>query len=171
GRCAAEQHVTIGAARNRTRRSRRAPAPPRGVGSAAAIAASFRHADLYARPLRVRLLPLAEQQQRRGEHERGDEKSKGSFHGYWVPLEDGSVPVASTAKTSSFGANGVGWLPGPALPPGAAWPTPPINATYCLPSTRYVMGGPMPLRMPVSMSASFSPLSAVYAIRWPLLST
>jgi hypothetical protein len=33
------------------------------------------------------------------------------------------------------------------------------------------MGGPMPLRSPVSMSASFSPLSALYAIRWPLLST
>src|SRR5687768_16791973 len=33
------------------------------------------------------------------------------------------------------------------------------------------MGGPMPLRSPVSMSASFSPLSALYASRRPLLST
>jgi len=49
--------------------------------------------------------------------------------------DDDSGVFPSRTKVSSFGENGVAWLPGPALPPVTA-PTPPISAMYCLPSMR-----------------------------------
>ena len=52
------------------------------------------------------------------------------------------------AEVQWHAENGVALFPGPAFP-SATLPTPPISATYCLPSMRYVIGGPMPLRSPV----------------------
>src|SRR5262245_22906450 len=40
-------------------------------------------------------------------------------------------------------------------------PVPPMKATYCFPSSIYVIGGPIPPRKPVWTSKSFSPLSAL----------
>ena len=54
--------------------------------------------------------------------------------GTYCAVCDVRTKEPSTANVISFGENGVGWLPGPALPPGAAAPTPPISETYCFPS-------------------------------------
>src|SRR3989442_9510602 len=71
----------------------------------------------------------------------------------------GSVPFPSRTKVNSFGGTvgPVGALPGTA--PGAGGgalgsggstiPWPPRKATYCFPSSIYVIGGAMPPRNPV----------------------
>src|SRR3989442_3386804 len=51
----------------------------------------------------------------------------------WLAAGSGAFP--SRTKTSNLGGTGVPALPGPAFAPVGTVPTPPINATYCWPSS------------------------------------
>src|SRR5579863_2660576 len=106
----------------------------------------------------------------------GREESRTRRNGiYLESLASGSGSLPSRTKVSNFGcavAPLVGARGGSRAAVGLGGtpvPIPPAIVTYCLPSSSYVMGGPMPPRRPVSMSRSFSPLSALYATRRPSL--
>src|SRR2546426_10772855 len=61
-------------------------------------------------------------------------KSPSRRRGYsWLAGGSGAFP--SRTKTSNLGGTGVPALPGPAFAPVGTVPTPPINATYCWPSS------------------------------------
>src|SRR6516162_387284 len=71
--------------------------------------------------------------------------------------DGGSVAVPPTSNTNSIGGLSTLASVGPTVCGGR--PTPAMNATYCFPSTMYVIGGAAPFRL-VRISKSFSPLSA-----------